>query len=35
MKEMFFDVSNDNVRNACFISLFEILEYCFVDKKYG
>lgn len=35
MKEMFFDQSHENIRNACFISFFEILENCFINKRYG
>ena len=35
MKEMFFDQSHENIRNACFITFFEILENCFVNKRYG
>ena len=35
IKELFFDQSHVNVRNACFMSLCEILENCFVNKRYG
>ena len=35
IKEMFFDLSNENVRNACAISFFEILENCFINKRYA
>lgn len=35
MKEVFFDVANDQLRNAIFLSLFQMLEFCFINKKYG
>jgi hypothetical protein len=35
IKEMFFDLSNENVRNAIAISFYEILENCFINKRYG
>lgn len=35
MKEMFFDQSNENIRNACVMSMYEILENCFYEKRYG
>ena len=35
MKDLFFQESHDNIRNACSISLHEILENCFVNKRYG
>ena len=35
IKEMFFDQSHENIRNACAISMYEILENCFIDKRYG
>jgi hypothetical protein len=33
IKELFFDQNNANVRNACFMSLCEILENCFANKR--
>jgi len=35
MKEVFFDQNHDNIRNACALSLYEILENCFANKRYG
>ena len=35
IKELFFDVAHDNIRNACVLSLYEMLENCFVNKRYG
>lgn len=35
MIDLFFQESHENIRNACFISFSEILDHCFVDKKYG
>ena len=35
MKDLFFRESHENIRNACSISLQEILDNCFVDKMYG
>jgi len=34
MKDLFFMETHDNIRIACAISFQEILENCFVDKKY-
>ena len=35
MKEMFFDLSHEYVRNACFASFVQILENCFLNMRYG
>ena len=35
MKELFFKESHENVRNACAISFQEVLENCFINKRYG
>jgi len=35
MKTLFFQESHDNIRNACAISYSEILDKCFVGKRYG
>ena len=35
MKEIFFDQSHDYIRNAVANSMYEILENCFIDKRYG
>ena len=35
IKEMFFDLSNESVRNAIAISFYEMLENCFINKRYG
>lgn len=36
MKDMFFQETHDNIRNALAISLHEILEYCFPPSRlYG
>lgn len=32
---MFFDIENEEVRVQCFKSFENILEYCFVNKRYG
>ena len=35
MKDLFFKETHENIRNACAISLAEILENCFTEKRYG
>lgn len=35
MKEMFFDIENDQVRSACYNSFVQMLEQCFLNKRYG
>ena len=33
--DMFFDQSHESVRNACVNTFIQLMECCFIDKRYG
>ena len=34
MRDTFYDQSNEMIRNACAMSMHEILEHCFVNRRF-